>query len=175
MTDDWNPMTDADYGDGIKVVLSNEEASSKPFELLPKGNYKVTVSDVALKESKSAKNPGKPFYSMELTITEGKYEGRKLFANVMLWQGAGFTLGQLLQAAGISEGQGGEVVVPGPEWWISKCPDMIAVVRIQRERTVSDPATGEKKTYDERNEVSGFKKVEAGVATAAAGNSLLPS
>jgi len=169
-------MTDYDdYGGGIKVNLSKEEASSKPFELLPKGQYKVTVSDCELKESKSQKNPGKPYYAMELTITEGKYEGRKLFTNVMLWSGAGYTLGQLLQAAGLSDGSAGEINVPSPEWWLSECPDMIAVVRVQRERTVKDPQTNEEKTYDERNEVSGFKKVEAGVSTASAGNSLLPS
>jgi hypothetical protein len=149
---------------GIKVVLSDKEASSKPFELMPRGWYKAVISDGEVKESKSLKNAGKPFYSLELTIVDGKYEGRKVFDNVMCFEGALYSVVQLCAAVGMDV-EAGEFEIPelsdfldggqygGVEFMIS--------LAVQKERTAKDPQTGEDKTYAERNEVKGYKAIGA--------------
>ena len=159
---------------GIKVVLSKEEASSKVLEPIPSGWYRVNITDVELRESKSEKNFGKPYYAIEHTVSEGTHEGRKVFSNVMLFEGALYSLNQLLNGLGINT-EAGEVEVPDPEELLGT--ELWAKVKITPERTVTDKATGEKKTYEKRNEVAGYKSLADGApnANAKPGSSLLPS
>jgi hypothetical protein len=169
---------------GIKVVMSAKEASSKVFEVLPTGWYKATISDVDLKESKSEKNNGKPFYAIEFTINApDKFEGRKVFSNVMLWAGAAYSLNQLLNALGINTEADQEVEVPDPDELLGE--EMMIRVGYKPAQTVT--VRGETKTYDEGNEVKGMAAISdallakvaqtgAGSTTAAkTGASLLPS
>jgi hypothetical protein len=170
---------------GIKVVMSEKEASSKVFEVLPTGWYKVTISDVELKESKSEKNSGKPFYAIEFTINAPeKFEGRKVFGNVMLWAGAAYSLNQLLNALGIQTEGGAEVEVPEPEDLLGE--EIMVKLGYKPAQTVKTP-TGDK-TYDEGNEVKGMAKITdtlmakvnatgkaGGTSSPKTGASLLPS
>jgi hypothetical protein len=167
---------------GIKVVLSNEEAKSSVLEPVPLGWYKVTISDVELKEVKNAPAPGKkdnrgkPFYSIECTINEPEaYEGRKVFTNAMLFEGALYTISQIMKAMGI-EVESGEVEVPEIEELLGQ--EFMAKVKITGARKVGD------KEYEARNDIAGFKAVgeqevkvaaTTGSATSKGGNSLLPS
>jgi len=171
---------------GLKLNVSAKEAKSEVLEPIPAGWYKVVLSDVELKEVKNAPQPGKkdnrgePFYSIEHTVSEGKYEGRKVFSNVMLFEGALYTAVQLAKAMGIYSGaEGEELVIPdadeltGTEVW--------AKVKITGERTVRNQQTGESTTYEKKNEIAGYSKNPLGAAggtgtgTSSAGNSLLPS
>jgi len=153
---------------GIKVVLSEQEAKSEVLKPIPSGVYKVNITDCELRESKSEKNNGKPYYSFELTVADGAYEGRKVFTNVMLWAGAAYSLNQLLNAVGISTEGGQEVDVPEPEAWLGK--EIMVKVKITPPRKVGD------KEYDERNDVAGFLKQGTSTANATPGkSSLLPS
>jgi hypothetical protein len=159
----------------IKVVLSSKEASSKVLEPIPSGWYKVTISDVELRESKSQKNKGKPYYAIEHTVSEGDHEGRKVFSNVMLFEGALYSAVQLMAAITGEQPNEGELEVPDPDELVGE--EMWAKVKITPERTVTDDA-GEKKTYEKRNEVAGYKSLQAGApnGNAKPGNSsLLPS
>jgi hypothetical protein len=165
---------------GIKVVLSNEEASSKVLDPIPAGWYKVTCSDGDLKEVKNAPQPnkkdnrGKPFYSLEFTVNEPEaYEGRKVFTNAMLFEGALYTINQIMNAMGI-ETEAGEVEVPELDELIGF--EFMAKVKVTPARKVGD------KEYEARNDISGFKavgeqevNVKAGAATSKGGSSLLPS
>jgi len=159
---------------GIKVVLSEKEANSAVLEPIPSGYYKVNITDVELRESKSEKNAGKPYYAIEHTVAEGDYEGRKVYSNVMLWAGAAYSLNQLLNGLGIST-QAGEVEVPEPEELLGE--ELMAKVKISPKRVVKDPKTGEVKEYEARNEVSGYRaKGSEPTANARPGtSSLLPS
>jgi hypothetical protein len=154
---------------GIKVVLSEKEASSKALEPVPSGWYKVNISDVELRESKSAKNNGKPYYSFEFTIAEGDHEGRKVFTNAMLWDGALYSIVQIMTALGY-EVEAGELEIPEPDDFLGQ--ELMAKVVITPARKVDD------KEYDARNDTKGFRSIEQG---APAGNakpgtsSLLPS
>jgi len=158
---------------GIKVVLSAKEADSKVLEPIPSGFYLVTLTDVELRESKSEKNKGKPYYSIEHTVAEGTYEGRKVFSNVMLFEGALYSAVQLVAALSGEQPEEGELEIPSAEELLGA--QVWAKVKIVGERTVVDPATGEKKTYERKNEVGGYK-AQAPTANATPGSSsLLPS
>ena len=159
---------------GIKVVLSQQEASSEVREPIPSGYYKVTISDVELRESKSQKNFGKPYYAIEHTVSDGDYEGRKVYSNVMLFEGALYSLNQLLNGLGIDT-EAGEVEVPEPEELLGQ--ELYAKVKITPKRKVKDPQTGEEKEYEARNDIGGYKKAgDVPSANAKPGTgSLLPS
>lgn len=155
--------------------MTEQEASSKVLEPIPSGWYKVTISDVELRESKSDKNYGKPYYAVEHTVAEGDHEGRKVFSNVMLFAGALYSLNQLLNGLGI-ETEAGEVEVPEPEELLGQ--ELWAKVKITPKRKVRDPQTGEEKEYEARNDIGGYKSVKDGAPAANAkpgSGSLLPS
>jgi hypothetical protein len=170
----------------LKLVVSQEEASSKVLEPVPSGWYIANITDVEMKEVQNPPKPGKkdnrgePFYSMELTIeSPEKYEGRKVWTNVMLFAGALYSAVQLVGAIGgeVPEGEG-ELEIPDPEELLGK---QVAIkVAVQGERTAI--VNGEKKTFEPRNDVKGFKKVDdevtgkvASGAASSKGSSLLPS
>lgn len=102
--DEFDPEVDDDGVEDqeFRVNFSNEEADSeaRDYEALPSGKYHVTIFDGEVKRSKSAKNPGKPFWALTLRVASGKYENRRLFDNVMLFEGAGYSLAQLMKATG---------------------------------------------------------------------------
>jgi hypothetical protein len=160
---------------GIKVILSKEEASSKVLEPIPSGYYKVAITDVELRESKSLKNAGKPYYAIEHTVQEGDHEGRKVFSNVMLFAGALYSLNQLLNGLGIDT-EAGEIEVPEPEELLGR--ELWAKVKITPARKVKDEKTGEMKEYEPRNDIAGYKSLTAGAPNAnvkPGSSSLLPS
>jgi hypothetical protein len=143
---------------GIKVNMSDKEASSAPREPLPNGKYLVCWSDGSLAFSKSEKNNGKPYYSAELTVQDGKYEGRKIFTNVMCFEGALYSMSQIIKALGYAIGSDGSFMIDGhdaneiPEldWFIGR--SFVVSVKTTPERT--DKVTG--KTYAARNEVGSW-------------------
>lgn len=163
---------------GIKVNMTEKEASAKAFEPLPTGWYKVVVTDGEVKESKSPKNLGKPYYSLELTVVEGPYEGRKVFDNLMCFEGALYSVTQFCSAFGMQV-EAGEFEIPELYEFLDDGEyggkEIMARLGKQPERTVTDSQTGESKTYAERNEVKGYKAVGAPIAAAAGKPSLLPS
>jgi hypothetical protein len=169
---------------GIKVTMSQQEASSSAREVMPTGKYLVAVTDGSLKQSQSEKNAGKPYYNMELTIQEGTYAGRKLFTNVMCFEGALYSMTQILKADGV-EFEGSNFQVPGHDE--NEIPELDHfmgreyVVKVSVEPARTDKASG--KTYDERNEVKSWfsKKTWKGAtaednkaATGSSKNPLLP-
>lgn len=171
--------------EGLRVNFSDKEASSEAREIepLPRGSYHVKITDVETAEVSNTKkgNQGKPYWNLEFTVQEGKYTDRKLWTSCMLFEGALYTLSQLMKSLGFDV-DAGEFVLPSPEDLISR--DVVVVVTIQGERKVVDD-NGEEKTYAPRNDVKGIKaytddfKAPAGAGstkTAAAGgkSNLLP-
>jgi hypothetical protein len=57
----------------IHLDFSNIEE----FDPLPKGDYPVVIESAQVRESKE--NPGTEYLNWELTVTDGEFEGRKLF------------------------------------------------------------------------------------------------
>src|SRR5262245_62595892 len=102
------PDTDEGYDfddeGGLYVNFSDDDAATEARdpEPLPAGKYFCTLTDVELKESKSADNHGKPMYNLVFTVVEdkagGKYVNRKIFTNACLWPGALFTITWIMKA-----------------------------------------------------------------------------
>jgi hypothetical protein len=152
---------------GIKVNMSAKEATSVVQDPLPAGKYLIAVTDGELKFSKSAKNNGKPFYALELVVQDGKYDGRKVFTNVMCFEGALYSISQILKADGAQVttlGNGADAVVtfqvegfeeneiPELEYFLGK--QYVVKLSIEPEKTVK--VNGEDKTYPKKNEVKGW-------------------
>ena len=56
------------------ALMSLDVAESMSFEPLPKGQYKVTVDDCELGESKK----GNPMYTVDFVVTEGEHAARQV-------------------------------------------------------------------------------------------------
>lgn len=173
---------------GIVVNVSKKESEAASFEDLPVGKFQMVISDVELRESKSEKNKGKPMYAIEFTIAEtgdenhDKYAGRKAWTNACLWDGALYTIINIMKALDMPVDEG-QLEIPAIDELVSQ----ELIVRIGRtgEQKVTDPNTGEIKTYEAKNEPKGFFKIgtteikvpKQGVGAGAAssgGQSILP-
>lgn len=161
--------------DGLRVNFSDKEASARGqgADLMPRGNYHVKCTDGSWEEcGPNSKNPGKPYWKLEFTIQDGPYAGRGLFTNVMLFEGALYSLSQIMKAMGLSV-DSGDTTVPDLEDVISR--DFVVGVVVKKET----------EEYDARNEIRGIMPYDAKtvkLATASAkgttskkSNSLLPT
>jgi len=137
--------------DGFRINISDEEAASegRSAELIPRGDYHVKCTDGELKEcGPESKNPGKPYYNLEFTVQTGPHTGRKLFTNAMLFEGALYTIVQVMKGMGLSVTPG-DMEVPSIDEIVGH--DFIASVSKSNEKTVGD------KTYEPRNEIRGLR------------------
>jgi hypothetical protein len=164
--------------DELRINFSDDEASSRSFDPLPTGRYEVYISDGSLEHSKSEKNPGKPYWHLEMTVSDGPYADRKVWGNVMLWEGAAFSLAQLLKAVGR-----GDVLDKQSKSYgrIPPLDDFIGqkiAVQVKKQRddyVMRDAAPGEPVQF--KNEIKGYASLaDAEPATAGASkkNSLFP-
>jgi len=148
------------------IDMSDEIASSeaRDFAPLPVGKYLVNITDIEIKDIKSEKNKGKKMYSLELTVADGKYDGRKVWTNIMLF-GKSYSLVWLMKALGLPV-VAGRLAIPRPDQLQGE--QVVASLDISKERTVIDDTTGEEKTYKPRNEVRSFFAARTWAGTPAA-------
>jgi hypothetical protein len=157
----------------LRVNFSDQEAGSeaRDYTPMPTGRYHAVITDVSDEVcGPNSKNEGKPYWNVEFTIQEGTYESRKVWANVMLFPGALYTLAQLLKATGREKPRGNEdyELPPGHEFITEH---VIVSVRKQRD-TYADP-DGSEGLY--KNEVKGISAyTEVPVDRPRASTSLLP-
>lgn len=139
----------------MKVNFSQEEASSeaRSFEPIPSSTYPARITDIDLREcGPASKNAGKPYWAVEFTIQEGEYEGRKVWTNAMLFDGALYTVAQILKATGFEDAlQTGEL--PEADDLISA--EVNVVVKKQRD-TYAEERDGDGEVQW-KNEVKGIK------------------
>lgn len=92
--------------DLFKLNFSEEDKTSTPFaggfEPVPNGDYVCNITNTELKEVSKGGNAGKPYLRVELTVSEGDYENRKFWPNVMLFDvtGGNWFISQFLRATG---------------------------------------------------------------------------
>jgi hypothetical protein len=156
----------------IRVNFSTDEAESKDFEELPIGKYNCKITEVEYRESKSDKNLGKPMYNFTFTVQDGAYIDRKIWTNACLWEGALYTISNIMKAVGYDVSAGG-LEIPMPDEFLSK--DI--VVRIGKGRAQVGDGTKENPQYPAKNEAKGFSAPAEGNATTSTGRkagSLLP-
>lgn len=91
---------------GLHVNFSSEEMESEAisYDAIPSGKYYCRITEGELKATgASSKVEGRPYWSLTLTIQDGAFARRKLFANVMLFDGALYSLAQLMKACGFEK------------------------------------------------------------------------
>lgn len=71
------------------------------FEVMPDGVYPVVIEKAEVRESKSSDHP---YINYEMTISEGEYEGRKLWYISSFSPKAGFRMKDDFIALGVIEG-----------------------------------------------------------------------
>jgi hypothetical protein len=169
-------MSDYDYSleewdddESFAVNMSDKEADSevRAGTPLPKGEYLVVVDEVDLEESKSTKNRGKPMFNFKFKVLEGDFEGRNIYARAMLWDGALYTISQMMKAVGLDpkqKGEDGQVRIPPARWWQGK--QMVAVV-VLKPKFEKNPETeaydvpvyedAAQKVRSMQNDTAGFK------------------
>jgi hypothetical protein len=110
-----------------------------------------------------------------MTCQDGKYENRKFWGNVMLWEGALFSLSQLLKATGfedrVTPGSKTNGKIPQAEELMGK-QLVINVVKTRDSYKERENGDGVKLF---KNEVKGYAKAGTGTGSATSGgDSLLP-
>jgi hypothetical protein len=164
------------------VNMTDQEAKSADREPLPVGKYHFKITDMDVQYTKdTAKNPNMPYFAFEFTVqdTPGpwqKFAGRKDWTNAMLFDGALYTISQILKALGypVPEGGGSFDIPDARESYIGK--DIMGRRAPDRKQMVDD-GTGK---MVPRIQLAGFSKYK-GEQTAQgdspntpAGSSVLP-
>lgn len=148
---------------GLRVNFTQQEREStaREYELMPSGTYTCNIVECKLKLSKSEKNPGKPMYAMTLVVTKGKYQRRRLWTHIMLFDGALYSFSQLMKA--LDQPLDGSV--PRADFFIGKTVDVTVGTQKERPKNSEDKRPvhtipdGEK--YSAKNEIGGFKKTSS--------------
>lgn len=118
---------------------------------VPKGNYAVTVYDVKAETVKSGANAGKPRWNVQLRISEGQYENRRLFVYIPLYVAGDFWKTQsFFESLGYSVK--GSFAIPEPAEILGKATEARVAIR---------EAEGQ---YAAENNVSGFNVKSASSA-----------
>jgi hypothetical protein len=71
-------------------ISSGDLAPKSDYSLLPAGTYSATIFDLETLEVKSGENAGKPQFKVQLRVSEGEFENRRLFTYVPLYTGKAF-------------------------------------------------------------------------------------
>lgn len=143
---------------GLKLNLSDQEANSKARSTFvpPTGEYLCNIVEVQEKEVKpGAKNAGKPFWNIRFVVDQGdnKYDGSSIFSNVMLFEGALYSIKQLVESVFPELVNGQELTVPDPEAFEGKQVVVVGIKRAAGSKDKKSQRVIEQDTFD----VRGFK------------------
>lgn len=158
----------------LKLNLSDQEAESKvrSFTPLPSGEYLCNIVEISEKSVKeTAKNAGKPYWNIRFVVDQGdQYDGRNIFSNVMLFEGALYSIKQLVEAVFPEMVSGNELNVPDAEAFEGK---QVVVVGLRYPAGSKEKKTGRIREQDEFD-VRGYKPANV-ARKKTADTSLLPS
>lgn len=158
----------------LRLNLSNQEAESKPrsFSPLPSGEYLCNIVEIQEKTVKeTAKNAGRPYWNIRFVVDQGdQYDGRNIFANVMLFEGALYSIKQLVEAVFPDMVDGNDLTVPDADAFEGK---QVVVVGLRYPAGSKEKKTGRVREQDEFD-VRGYKSSNV-AAKKAPNSSLLPS
>lgn len=108
----------------LRLNLSNDEANSKARELtvLPTGSYLCNI--VEIKETTvnpGSDNVGKPYWNVLFVVDQGdQYDGRRIYTNLMLFEGAAFLIKQLVEILFPDMLEGNQLSIPESDAFIQK-------------------------------------------------------
>lgn len=156
----------------LRVNFSEKEADSEALDFtpVPTGTYHVAITGIEVRKSTSEKNPGKPYWAVEMTCQSGPYENRKFWGNVMLWEGAAYSLAQLLKATGHGDAVKTGKIPSGEELMGEQL--VISVVKTLDKYRMEREESNDKLF---KNEVKGYKPLAgASVGGGSGSDSLMP-
>src|ERR1700760_4045683 len=108
----------------IKVNVSDQEdKSGGDYVPLPSGTYNCVITEVEPKSSQSDNNYGKPMLYFYLTVQDGKFAERVMGVNACCWDGALYTIINILKAIGEYEnckGPSGLEIPDEPEFYLGR-------------------------------------------------------
>src|SRR5260370_27495528 len=87
----------------VNTVSGREASSGDGTGYLPSGSYHTIITEVEFAESQSEANPGKPLLKFIATVQDGPYADRELKWTACCWEGALYTIINLLKALGMYE------------------------------------------------------------------------
>lgn len=158
----------------LSINVSKKAAESRSFEDLPQGWYHVIIGEVELRFSSSEKNPGKPMYGFEFEVTDDprnpsnedgspKFAGRRLWTNACLWEGAEFTIVNILRALG-HEVTPGDLRIPDVTEDSERDELVGQYLMVRNGVSKKERAAARLEKRDPTPEVTGFKSAEEGDA-----------
>lgn len=150
----------------LRVNISSKEAESTSLDVLPSGKYLCNIVEGSIEEVKPGKkNVGKPYWKLRFVVQDGTFAGRNIYSTVMLFEGALYSLSQLMKALGYDV-NAGDITVPD----VSDIEGKTVIVRGQKKPASTDPETG--RDMPERFEVKGYQG--SGVTQKTGDSSILP-
>jgi len=96
-------------------ISAGDLAPKSDYSLLPAGTYSATIFDLETLEVKSGENAGKPQFKVQLRVSEGEFENRRLFTYVPLYTGKAFWKTQAFFEALGYDMKDGKFAVPAPK------------------------------------------------------------
>jgi len=158
-----NVMTETMDTDGIRVNMTEQEAKSTDREPLPQGKFHYVITEMEIMFVKEMgadgpnKNAGKPYINFEFTVQDGKYATRKDWTNAMCFDGALYTISQILKALGMEVPAEGNFKIPSQrDFYIGK--------HIWGRRGTNKNDRNDDGTL--RIQLRGFSKYDGGTSTA---------
>lgn len=147
------------------IIDESVAEGTTTFKPLPADWYHVEVEDVEERESKSAKNAGKPMYNYKLKVVGGDYDGRKLFLTACLWKEAIFTQVDIQKAIGIAQppAENGKVpfVIADEDELIGKEFKVRVVVKDKYVKPGEEPELDEEGKPVKDNEIKNIKSLDS--------------
>lgn len=103
----------------LKLNLTDQEAKStaREFTVLPTGTYLCNIVEIKPQEVKpGSQNSGKPYWNVLLVVDQGgQYDGRRIYTNLMLFEGAAFLIKQAVEILFPEMLDGNSLTIPDPE------------------------------------------------------------
>lgn len=113
----------------LRLNLSDNEAKStaREFTVLPTGTYICNIVEIKQEEVKpGSQNAGKPYWNVLFVVDQGsEYDGRRIYTNLMLFEGAAFLVKQLVEVLFPEMLEGNQLTIPDADAFIGK---QVAVV-----------------------------------------------
>lgn len=151
----------------LKVNFTDEEAASKARDIPPSGEYLCTIVDGSQEIVRPGKkNTGKPYWKVRYVIDEGTYSGTSLNATVMLFDGALYSLSQLMGALGYDVNSG--------EFQVPFLDDLFGKKVIVKGYKRAPSTTPDGQELSERFEVKAYKKSTTSSNNKVGSSSTLP-
>lgn len=148
------------------AALSSSNNTS--YEPLPKGKYDVTIFDIQADSVKSGENAGKPRWKIQLKVSSGQFENRRLFTLIPLYVAGDFWKTQSFFEALGYDLKEGKFTVPEINELLGK--GLSARVTI-READGQYPADNNVSGYDKLPASNASELLQSMGATAVAGKS----